>query len=194
MKSAFALLGPLCLILPLASSQSSPSQNSNSLASMQRKLQQVESNGKLTHPDQKPTTFTEQEINAYLSSGTVTLPAGVRTVKFQEQPEIAIADTQVDFEQLKAGMSSSNPLLAIFTGVHEVTVQANAHGSGGRGFVHVDSVSLDGVQVPRFVLQLFIDKYLHPKYPQLGLDSEFNLPARIDTAVIGSHTLTITQK
>jgi hypothetical protein len=195
MRPARVLLGFVCLILlPLASISKSTRDERSDLAGMQRKLQYIESNGKLTHPDQSPTTFTEQEMNAYLSSGTVALPSGVRSVNVQEQPGIAIANMQVDFEQLKSGINSSNPLLAIFSGVHEVNVQANAYGSSRRGFVHVNSVSLDGVQVPKFVLQLFIDKYLRPKYPQIGLDSEFNLPDRIDTAVIGSHTLTLTQQ
>ncbi|MBV8051886.1 MAG: hypothetical protein JOZ80_11895, partial [Acidobacteriaceae bacterium] len=89
---------------------------------------------------------------------------------------------------------SSNPLLAIFTGVHDVVVNANAHGTRGRGVVHVNSVSLDGVQVPNFILQLFVEKYLQPKYPQVGLDSEFDLPERIDTATVGTHSLTVTQR
>ena len=71
--------------------------------------------------------------------------------------------------------------------------QAHAHGSHGKGLVDVDSVSLDNVEIPRFVLQLFVDKYLRPRYPPAGLTSEFALPARIDTAVVGSHRLTLTQ-
>ena len=60
--------------------------------------------------------------------------------------------------------------------------------------VSVDSVSLDGIEIPRFVLQLFVEKYLQPKYPNIGLDSRFALPDRIDTAIVGLHKLTITQK
>jgi hypothetical protein len=192
MRLVLILLGPLCLILPLTCVSTSTVAASS--GDMQGKLQHIESNGRLTHPDQSPTTFTEQEINAYLSSGAVKFPSGVRSLNLQEQSGIAIGGSQIDFDQLKAGINSSNPLLSVFSGVHDVIVNANAHGSGGKGFVHVNSVSLDGVQVPKFVLQLFVDKYLAPKYPQVGLDSEFDMPARIDTAVIGSHNLTITQK
>jgi len=195
MNAGRVLLGPVCLILLLISIWTLPlAESSDALANIQHKLQHIESNGKLAHPDQTPTILTEPEINAYLASVAVKLPSGVRSVNLQEQPGIAIANIQADFDQLKAGINSSNPLLAAFSGVHEVIVQANAYGSGGKGFVHVNSVALDGVEVPKFVVQLFIDKYLHPKYPQVGLDSEFNLPPRIDTAVIGSHTLTVTQK
>lgn len=169
-------------------------QNPVAVASMERKLKHVESNARLTHPDPTPTEFTEPEINAYLASGAVQLPAGVQSASFQEEPGMVTANTRVDFDRLKAGMNSSNPLLSIFTGVHDVIVVSHAHGVRGQAFVHVDSVSLDGVEIPRFVLQLFVDKYLRPRYPQAGLDSQFALPDKIDSAGLGSHTLTLIQK
>jgi hypothetical protein len=100
----------------------------------------------------------------------------------------------VDFDRVREGIHSSNPLLSIFSGVHDVVVIAHAHGAGGQGYVHVDSVSLDGVEIPEFVLELFVEKYLQPKNPQIGLDSQFALPDRIDTATVGVHKLIVTQK
>src|SRR5437868_13917271 len=167
---------------------------SAAVASMDRKLQRIETNGASAHPDQTPTEFTEEEVNSYIASGRIQLPAGVQSVKFQGEPGIITANTRVDFDQLKAGRNSSNPLLSVFSGSHDVVVQAHAHGSGGQGIVQVDTVSLDGVEIPRFVLQLFVEKYLRPKYPNIGLDSRFALPDRIDTATVGRHKLTITQK
>jgi hypothetical protein len=189
-----------CLILftlaftQAAASQSKPSPSSAAVASMERKLQRVEANGAAAHPDQTPTEFSEEEVNSYLASGKVQLPSGVQSVTFQGEPGVITANTRVDFDQLKAGRRSSNPLLGMFSGVHDVIVQAHAHGSGGQGIVNVDSVSLDGVEIPRFVLQLFVEKYLQPKYPNIGFDSRFALPDRIDTAIVGRHELTITQK
>ena len=146
------------------------------------------------HPDPSPTEFTEQEINAYFASGKVALPAGVRSVVFQGQPGIIVGTSRVDFDQLKAGKNSYNPLLSVFSGVHEVVVTAHAYGANRQGLVHVDSVSLDGVEVPSFVLELFVEKYLKPKYPEIGIDSRFALPARVDAATIGLHRVTIIQK
>ena len=83
---------------------------------------------------------------------------------------------------MKAGKNSYNPLLSVFSGVHDVVVTAHAYGAKGEGLVHVDSVSLDGVEVPQFVLELFVEKYLKPKYPNIGIDSRFALPARVDAA------------
>jgi len=164
------------------------------LKNAEEKLQHLQANGKLPRPDVTPTTFSEQEINAYLASGAVQLPAGVQSARFQGEPGIVTGNIRVDFDRVKAGANSSNPLLSIFTGVHDVVVVAHAHGEHHQGFVQVDSVSLDGVQLPRFVLQLFVEKYLRPKYPQVGLNSQFTLPDRIDTAVVGSHDLTLVQR
>jgi hypothetical protein len=191
---AFCLILLTLTLTEAAAAQNKPLQNSAAVASMDRKLQRIEANGASAHPDQTPTEFTEEEVNSYLASGRVQLPSGVQSVKFQGEPGIITANTRVDFDQLKAGKRSSNPLLSMFSGMHDVIVQAHAHGSGGQGIVNVDSVSLDGVEIPRFVLQLFVEKYLQPKYPNIGLDSHFALPDRIDTATVGRHKLTVTQK
>jgi hypothetical protein len=186
--TAWLLLTPHCL----AQTRSAPS--SAPLANVERKLQHVESNGAQQHPDPSPTEFSEQEINAYFASGEVKLPVGVESVVFQEQPGMIVGTSRVDFDQLKAGKNSYNPLLSIFSGLHDVVVTTHAYGARGEGLVHVDSVSLDGVEVPQFVLQLFVEKYLKPKYPNIGLDSRFALPARVDAATIGLHTVSLTQK
>jgi hypothetical protein len=168
--------------------------SSSAISNMERKLQHIESNAALSRPDQTPTEFTEQEINAYFAAGKIKLPAGVQSVNFQGQPGVVTATSRVDFDELKAGRRSSNPLLSVFSGVHEVVVVAHAHGAGGQGFVNVDSVALDGVSIPRFALQLFVEKYVQPKYPNIGMNSRFALPDRIDTATVGLHKLSVTQK
>lgn len=174
-----------------AQSRSAP--NPAVVASFERKLQHLQSNGAQPHPDPSPTEFSEQEINAYFVSGNVELPAGVRSVVFQEQPGVVIGTSRVDFDQLKAGKNSYNPLLSVFSGLHDVVVTAHAYGAKREGLVHVDSVSLDGVEVPQFVLELFVEKYLKPKYPNIGMDSRFALPARVDAATVGLHKVAVTQ-
>lgn len=166
----------------------------NSLSDMDRKLQHIEQNGRLAHPDQRPTILTEAETNAYFAAGRVKLPAGVQSVVLHSTPGVITGLSHVDFDRLKQGRNASNPLLSIFSGVHDVEVVANAHGAARIGYVEIQSVSLDGVEVPRIVLQLFIDKYLKPKYPYLGMNSQFALPDKIDIANVGSHQVTLTQK
>jgi hypothetical protein len=170
------------------------SNQTTDVARAQAKLQHIEKNAGLAHPDRTPTEITEQEVNAYFAAGKVKLPAGVESVTFQAQPGVITASCRVDFDQVKAGTHSSNPLLSLFSGIHDVVVVANASGTAGQGLVDVQSVSLDGVEVPQFLLEIFVEKYLTPKYPNVGLQSRFALPAKIDTAVVGEHKIVVIQK
>jgi hypothetical protein len=161
---------------------------------MQSKLDHIETNAKLAQPDQSPTVLTEDEVNDYLGSGRVEIPKGVKKVRLQGQSGKVDAFLTVDFDEIREDQRSANPLLGLFSGTHNVTVETDAAGSGGQGKVHVRTVSIDDMEVPRMALQYFVEKYITPKYPNVGLDSQFQLPARIDTAVVGYHKLTVTQK
>lgn len=184
----FAVLAASLLLASSKTAQISPA------ASMSKKLDHLEANGRLSRPNSTPTVLTEPEINAYSASGAVEFPEGVQSVKLTEEPGAINGTAQVDFDKVRAGIHSSNPLLSIFSGVHDVQVATHAYGQSGIGYVHVDSVSLDGVEVPHFVLELFVEKYVTPRNPQIGLDSKFALPDRIDSAVVGEHQVTIIQK
>jgi len=168
--------------------------NSEAIVSAQRKVDHVQANGALALPDPQPTEFTEKEINAYLASGKVSLPEGVQSVHLVGADGSVTGTSRVDFDKLHGASRSSNPLLSMFSGVHDVEVHAHARGDRGTGIIHVDTVVLDGTEIPHFLLQLFVDKYLKPKYPQVGLDTRVALPDKIDSAVIGNHVLTVVQK
>ena len=114
---------------------------------------------------------------------------------FQEQPGIIVGTSRVDFDQLKAGKNSYNPLLSVFSGVHEVVVTAHAYGANGeKDWCMWIQFRSTASRSRRFVLELFVEKYLKPKYPNIGIDSRFALPARVDAATIGLHRVTIIQK
>lgn len=162
--------------------------------SMQRKLNHIEQNGKLAHPDQAPTVMTEEEINDYFAAGRVKLPQGVKKVSFQGQSGLLTTLATINFDEIRAGQHSSSPLLSLFSGTHNVRIESDAAASGGKARVHIRTVSIDGVDVPRMALEYFINKYLKPKYPNVGIDSEFQLPDKIDIATINYHKLTVTQK
>lgn len=162
--------------------------------SCQHKFDRIRQNATKAHPDQTPTVISENEINAWLTSGDAELPQGVKKLQFRGQPGIIDGTAYVDFDEVTAGRRSSNPLLMLFRGTHEVHAMAHASGSGGTGQVHIDSVSIDGVSIPRMALEYFVEEYIAPKHPDIGLDSRFKLPYRIDTATVGARQLTVTQK
>ncbi|HEV3039515.1 MAG TPA: hypothetical protein VHA33_17195 [Candidatus Angelobacter sp.] len=162
--------------------------------SLQGKLDHIRVNGEKVHPDQTPTLMTEDEINDYLASGRVKLPQGVKKVTLEGHSGIINGLATVDFDEIRAGQHSSNPLLSIFNGTHNVRVEADGAAANGTAKVHVRSVSIDGIDVPRIALEYFVNKYIAPKYPNIGIDSTFALTDKIDIAIIGYHKLTLTQK
>jgi len=163
-------------------------------ANLQTKLDHIRENSLQNPPDQTPTIMTEEEVNDYLNSGRVDLPQGVKKVTLHGQSGVVTGFVNVDFDEIRSGQRSSNPLLSIFSGKHDVRVDGDVAGSGGQGKVHVRSVSIDGIDVPRVALEYFVQKYVTAKYPNVGLDSQFKLPNRIDLATVGYHKLTVTQK
>ena len=122
------------------------------------------------------------------------MPDGVKQVTFQFQPGTVTALTRVDFEEITKERHSWNPLLSLFSGVHDAEVAAHAEGSAGRVQVYIDSVMLDGVKVPRVALEMFIEKFVQPKYPTIRLDGDYKLPARLDTVHVSNHESSVTQK
>lgn len=184
-----AIVVLLCLPLSMVAKP-----GSRDLESAERKITRVEANARSSRPNRAPTIFTEAEVNAYLASDNVRLPVGVESVKLEGEEGVITGNARVDFDRIREGTHSSNPLLSIFSGIHDVVVVAHAHGEQGRGHVHVDSVSIDDMEVPHFVLQLFVDRFLTPKYPDLGIDSQFAMADRIDSATVGKNQLTIIQK
>ncbi len=163
-------------------------------AGAEGKFEHIERNGSLAHPDATPTQITEKELNTYLASGTLEMPPGVESIRMEGDAGGLIGRARVDFDKVRSETKNPNPMLSLFTGVHDVVVTAQASGSGGKGTVLVDKVWFDGTEIPRFVVQMFVEKYLAPRYPGVGMESKFPLPNRIDSAVIGSHVLTVIQK
>ena len=163
--------------------------------SFQKKVDFIKANAAKPQPSPTPTVFSQEEINAYFSERRLKMPDGVQKVIFGLQADQVTALTRVDFEQLRKSRPSMNPLLAIFDGVHDCQVVAHAESAGpGRVRVRVESVNIDGMNVPRMALQMFVDHYVKPKYPNVDLDAEYKLPTRIDTATIQTQEGVIVQK
>ncbi|HET9164733.1 MAG TPA: hypothetical protein VFP11_01965 [Candidatus Angelobacter sp.] len=185
---------------PTTSPQSSTKSNSQQTSghrladSLQVKLDHIQQNGEQDHPDQAPTVMTEEEVNDYIAAGRIVLPQGVKKLKLEGRSGVVTAFLNVDFDEIRAGQNSSNPMLSLFSGQHDVRVEADASGSGREGRVHVREVTIDGFSVPRMALEYFVSKYITPKYPNVGIDSQFQLPNKIDMATVGYHKVTVTQK
>lgn len=161
---------------------------------MQAKIAGLQKNATRPAPDSKPTILTQEEANAYFNEGGVRLPKGVRGLNLVAHPGTLDGHAQVDFDVITEKARSSNPLLGIFTGVHDVHAIANAVGNNGTGAIAVQHLYLDNLEVPQIALQFFVDRYIKPKYPNVGLTSTFKLPLRIASAQVEDGRVTLIQK
>lgn len=162
--------------------------------SMQQKLAWLKQNGARAHPDPKPTDLTGPEINAYFVEGGVKMPKGVSHLRLSSQGTTVDAHADVDFEQIMQGRGSTNPMYSLFSGAHDVHAVAQASGTNGVGTIRVQSIDFDGVTIPQFALEWFVQHYLTPKYPNVGLTSTFKLPLRIETATVETGKVRLIQK
>ena len=162
--------------------------------SFQNKLDFLDNNAKSKTIQRRSTQINADEVNAWFLDGGYKLPQGVEKVVFHSKPDTIQADATVDFDAVKEGKRNLNPLLSIFSGVHEVEVTAVASAQNGQGHVNIQTVSIDGVGVPRLALEMFVNKYLTPKYPDVGLDNEFKMPDRIDSATVGNDNALLAQR
>lgn len=163
--------------------------------SFHKKVDFIKNNATSENPSAKATVFSQEEVNAYFAERRLKMPEGVKTVTFELEKDLVRAFTRVDFEQMRRSRPNMNPLLAIFDGIHDCEVIAETQMvSPGIVRVNVESVRIDGMKVPKMALRMFIDHYVKPKYPNVGLDAEYKLPVRIDSAVIEREKGTIRQK
>ncbi len=192
------LLAFLLLLLGVATAdqhgQPPADNHSADFRAMQQKIAYLKENSAKPHPDPKPTEFTEPEVNAYFNEGGVKLPKGVSHVRLTSQPAVLDAHAQVDFEAITQGRGANNPLYSLFSGTHDIHAVAQATGTDGTGTIRVQSVELDGIQVPQFLLQLFVDRFVTPKYHNVGITSTFKLPLRIDSAIVDTGRVRLVQK
>jgi len=196
-RTAFVFGALLALVTAGIQAQQSASNTRHFSSSAQRfqdKLDFLERNAKASPVSRRSTQINADEANAWFREGGYKLPQGVQKVVFHSQPDTIQADATVDFDAIKEGRRNLNPLLSMFSGVHDVQVTANASAQNGQGHVNIQSVAIDGVAVPNLALELFIDKYLKPKYPDVGMENQFQMPDRIDTATVGNDNVLLTQK
>lgn len=168
--------------------------HSSEFRALQQKIEYLRHNAAQPKPDPKPTDLTEREANAYFNEGGVKLPKGVSNVRLTSQPGILDAHAQVDFEAIMQGKGSTNPLLELFRGAHDVHIVTQASGAAGTGTIRVQSAYLDGIELPQVALQFFAQRYITPRYPHVGVTSTFKLPLRIDSAVVEAGRLELVQK
>jgi hypothetical protein len=194
MKTVRVLLIPVALLLGLAMADQQSNTNHADYRSIQQKLVYLKLNAAKTHPDPKPVELTEAEVNAYFNEGGVKLPKGVSQVHLTSRPGIIDGHAHVDFEPIMQGRNPNNPLYNLFSGSHDIHVVAEAAGVNGIATIKTQTVELDNVAVPEWALEFFVQRYLTPRYPNVGMTSTFKMPLRIQTARIETGKVVLEQR
>jgi hypothetical protein len=194
--AATLALAFILFALPASAQKTSPGTKhfSAPAQAFQNKLDYLERNANGKPVQRRSTQLNADEANAWFREGGYKLPQGVQKVIFHSQPDTIVANATVDFDEVKQGKHNLNPLLSIFSGVHEVEVTATASAQNGQGHVTIQTVSIDGVDVPHLALEMFVKRYITPKYPGVALDNTFVMPDRIDTATVGHDYALLTQR
>lgn len=129
--------------------------------------------------------ISEQEANSYFRHKMASsLPPGVSKIRLKFQSARPTGFVLVDFDKIKETLSTAlNPALSYFLqGVHTVGVGGTFSSSNGTGQFHLETVTLDGITLPQFVVDFLIERYIKARYPNVAIDRPFSLPFSIEQA------------
>jgi hypothetical protein len=120
----------------------------------------------------------EVELESYmLYNLKKDIPAQMDSFDVQLEPGTVGAQTQLTF----ASDATGNPIVdAVVSGTHDLFVKGSLQGSQGRGKFDLLEVRIDGIPVPKVLIQSLFDKYVKPKYPDADLKEPFDLPWGIE--------------
>ena len=108
----------------------------------------------------------DADADAYWAgAGKRRLPAGVSQVRMRLEPGAIVARARVDFQRLAPG-AGRDPLLALFSGTHRITVRAQLDsGRAPRAKLTVTEVRLDGSEIPTVLVDTAIAVLIQPRHP-----------------------------
>jgi hypothetical protein len=170
-------------------------------ASMAAKIARIQEIGAHPRPaDARPVTtaFTDREVNAYLTlEGPKFLPPGIagpRVTMGDGGRVTARAIVDLDAVRLAGSRGLFDPL-TLLRGRLEVIASGFVEAGNGRGLGRLESVTVAGVPVPKRVADELLRYYTRtPERPEgFGLDTPFDLPARIRGVSIAAGRCTVSQ-
>ncbi|PYS53921.1 MAG: hypothetical protein DMG13_10395 [Acidobacteria bacterium] len=118
--------------------------------------------------------LSEAELESYVFySLKDDIPAQLDSVDVQLGPGTVASDTQLTF----MSDSTGNPIVdSLIGGTHNLFLKGKLVGEQGRGKFDLDEIRVDGIPVPKILIQTLFDKYVKPDYPEADLKEPFDLP------------------
>jgi hypothetical protein len=164
---------------------SAPRVSRKAAQSLQGKIDHIKRNGDTPDPKRSSveTEVTEGELESYVVySMKEDIPVQVDSINVHLTPGTVAADTQVTFTSNATGNSMLDALVG---GTHNLSVRGHLSGAEGVGKFDLDDVKVDGIPVPKVLIQTLVEKYVKPKYPEVDLKAPFDMPWGIRAIDVG---------
>ena len=182
-RAALAVLAALSLVAAAAGGDTPPSRREAAL--LRQKIDTITAHAERAGAPARRTIVTEREVNAYLVfEAKEQLPVGV------VNPSVAILGTGrlagqaiVDLDAVRKAKGPTSLLdpMNYLWGRLPVSATGVLKTSKGVGHFELESTRINGVPIPKLLLQEIVSYYSRtPEKPAgIGLDDPFALPARI---------------
>lgn len=166
---------------------------------LQEKIDAVIANGKMTPVPAKTTSFSEAEVNTALTVNfRDKIPSGIT------EPQVRLlgnsrltARVVVDVDEFKRkrGKRSNAGPLNFFGGKIPVLVRGELIARGGQGQFKLQSAEVNGIPLPKTLVQEMLSTYTRGRNNPNGIDLEkpFELPASIREVIINSGEAIVVQ-
>ncbi|MEZ5401538.1 MAG: hypothetical protein R2729_17835 [Bryobacteraceae bacterium] len=149
-------------------------------SSAKRKIQSIESE---RLPAGSRITFSTEEINAYAAAQvSASVGDAIREPRLEFDSGRATGSATVDFVRLQTqrGQPPGTLLRWMLKGEKPVSVRVRFRSANGEGQVDVEEVSISGVPLSGRALDLLIDYYLRPRYPEVAIGEPFDLRHKVE--------------
>jgi hypothetical protein len=134
-------------------------------------------------------TVSEEELRSYvLLEMRDEIPARIDSLNVHLTEGAVAADTRLTF-----GPDSTGNVLVdvLISGTHDLFVKGKLAASSRRGRFELQEVKVDGIPVPKILIESLIAKYVNPEYPDVDIDKDFEMPWGIDALTIAPGKATI---
>ena len=126
-------------------------------------------------------TETEMESFVFFSMGDE-IPARVDSIDVTVGAGTIAAATELTFDSEE---SSGNPIVdLLLESPHSLFVRGALEGHAGEGTFELQQVRVDGFPVPIVIVEVLIDRYVNPRFPEVDLDEGFLIPWSIEEIVL----------
>jgi len=126
-------------------------------------------------PGATTTTISEVEMESFVVYWMQEdIPPRVEAIDVTVSDGAIGADTALLFED---DLATGNPLVdRILLGTHRLSLGGRLRAAEGRGTFVLEYVRVDGIPIPLAVIDVLVERYVKPDYPDVDLDAGFDLP------------------